>query len=248
MHLPDARNGHLGFFSRSPRVAGHRGWRTRFPDNTLAGLVAAGAEVGAVEVDVRRTGDGRLILSHDPVVGGMRVAETAWDELRSLDLGDGHRPCTLAEALAALPGVAVDLEVKNLPHEPGYEPDHRVAVETAGMARPGDVVTGFNWAAMDAVRREVPSVPTGLLVGREEDFDGAVRWAAGAGHGSVAPERRILLGRPERVEACRAEGLAVVAWTVDDPAEARWLAEAGVDAIITDDPGAIRRALEEASG
>lgn len=248
MHLSGPRNGHLGFFSRSPRVAGHRGWRTRFPDNTLAGLVAAGVEVGAVEIDVRRTGDGRLILSHDPVLGGMRVAEAVWDELSSIDLGGGHRPCTLAEALEALPEVAVDLEVKNLPHEPGYEHDHRVAVETAEMARPGDVLTSFNWASMDAARRAVPSVPTGLLVGREADFDGAVRWAADAGHGSVAPERRILLGRPERVEACRAAGLAVAAWTVDDPEEAGWLAAAGVDAIITDDPGAIRRALEEASG
>ena len=94
-------------------VVGHRGWPTRFPDNTLSGLLAAADVVDAVEIDVRRSADGKLVLAHDPLLGGLVVSDTPWSTLMELDLGDGHHPILLDEALAALPGTPVQLEVKN---------------------------------------------------------------------------------------------------------------------------------------
>jgi glycerophosphoryl diester phosphodiesterase len=41
------------------------------------------------------------------------------------------------------------------------------------------------------------------------------------------------------VEACRRRGVAVHAWTINDPRTARALVETGVDAIITDDPRSV---------
>jgi glycerophosphoryl diester phosphodiesterase len=237
-------NGPLGFFSRSSVVVGHRGDRARFPDNTLAALLSAGAEVGAVEVDVRRTGDGRLILSHDPELGGHRVASTAWQDLATLDLGGGHRPVVVDEALPALAGVAVDWELKNLPHEPGFEPDHRVALEVAALARPYDIVSSFWWPNVDAVRVHHPDVATGLLVAVSEPFAAAVDHAVRHGHRALFPDRRLLVGHPGRIALAHEAGLAVGVWTVNDPTEGRWLVDAGADAVVTDDPISMRRALE----
>src|SRR3990172_3551604 len=122
-------------------VVGHRGWPTRFPDNTLSGLLAATTVADAVEVDVRRCADGKLVLSHDPDLAGYLVTAHGWGFLGELDLGGGHHPVLLDEALGALPATPVLLEVKNLPNQPGFEPDHRIGLHTTSKARPRGVVS-----------------------------------------------------------------------------------------------------------
>jgi len=211
-------------------VVGHRGWPTRFPDNTLGGFLAAAAVADAVELDVRRSADGKLVLSHDPALGGLVVAETPWSRLCELDLGDGHHPALLDEALAALVGTPAQLEVKNSPAEPGYEPDHRLAMETAERARPGDIVTGFNPASLAAVRRVFPDAATGLCVTAAVAFDEAVELCLDAGHHAVVPDQSLV---PERLHV----EVEVYPWTVNDPVRAHELVERGVTGIITDDPG-----------
>jgi glycerophosphoryl diester phosphodiesterase len=76
-------------------VVGHRGWPTRYPDNTLAGFISASEVADAIETDVRRCGDGKLVLSHDPVLDGLEVASNPWSVLGEIDLGDGHHPSLL---------------------------------------------------------------------------------------------------------------------------------------------------------
>lgn len=220
------------FFCGVP-VWGHRGWPTRHPDNTLAGIEAAAGVAAGVEIDVRRLRDGRLVLSHDADLVGHVVAESAWEELAGLDVGDGHHPCLL-DHLAGL-AVPIDLEVKQHPLEPGFETDHRTALEVAAWAREGDVVTSFWWPAMDAVRADRPSVSTGLLVDRDQDAHVALDHAARIGHGTIAPHHSAIDRR--LVGAAHAERVAVVAWTVDTADEALRLAEMAVDAIITNRPG-----------
>jgi len=99
----------------TPMVVGHRGWPARFPDNTLAGFMAAASVADAVELDVRRSADGKLVLSHDPSIGGLPVSSHQWQELLELDLGDGHRPALLDEVVAAVPNLAIQFEIKNSP-------------------------------------------------------------------------------------------------------------------------------------
>jgi len=217
-------------------VIGHRGWPSRYPDNTLSGLLAASGVADAVEVDVRRSGDGRLVLSHDPDLGGLPVARTPWAELCEVDLGDGHHPVLLDEALAALAGTTVQLEVKNWPFDPGFEPDHRIALETAERARPGDLVTGFNPQSLQAVRRVFPDAVTGLCVPPGYPFDEAVNLCLDAGHDALVPHFSLVTGEVN-------VGLEVFPWTVNEPAGARELVEYGVTGIITDDPGRLATIL-----
>jgi glycerophosphoryl diester phosphodiesterase len=195
-------------------------------------LIAAAAVADAVEVDVRRSVDGKLVLSHDPDLSGHVVAETPWSKLCLLDLGGLHHPALLDEALAALPDTPVQLEVKNLPMDPGFEPDHRLALETAERARPGDMLTGFNPEMLITVRRVFPDVATGLAIPAGVAFDEAVKHCLDAGHQALVPDHSLLT---EEVN----ETIAVFAWTVDDPNRARELVELGVTGIITNDPGLI---------
>jgi glycerophosphoryl diester phosphodiesterase len=220
-------------------VIAHRGWPRRFPDNTLAGVLAASSVADMVEVDVRRSGDGKLVLSHDPLIQGHVVAEQRWSFLGGLDLGEGHRPALLDEALAALPDFPVLIEVKNEPFAPGYEPDHRVALEVAERCRPGDVVSSFNWASMRRVRDLYPEAATGLAVGAPDAWGEAIEECHQAGHETLIPDHRFL----DEGQLERAGGLEVYTWTVNDPARARELALLGASGIITDTPDLIKQAL-----
>ena len=210
-------------------VIGHRGWPTRFPENTLSGFLAAATVADGVEMDIRRSADGKLVLSHDPFIGGVPVSTNAWSELAELDVGDGHHPALLDEVLAALPTTSVQLEVKNWPTDPGFEPDHRIALEVAERARPGDLVTGFNPDSLATVRRVFPDVPTGLCVSAFAALDEAVKNCLDGGHTALVPALSLITGELN-------VDLAVFPWTVNEPERARELVEFGVTGIITDDP------------
>lgn len=231
-------NEFLRLITERPQVAvvGHRGWPARFPDNTLSGLIAASEVADVVEIDVRRCRDGKLVLSHDPDIHGHVVAATPWAVLSEIDLGDMHHPALLDEALAALPDTPVQMEIKNLPFEAGFEPDHRLALEAAERARFGDLVTGFNPETLAAVRRVFPDVPTGLAVSAGVSFDEVVNHCLDVGHHALVPDHSLLTA-PINAE------IAVYPWTVNSPSRARELVELGVTGIITDDPGLLRETI-----
>lgn len=217
------------------KIVAHRGWPARFPDNVLAGFLAVSDAADAVELDVRRSGDGKLILAHDPEIASHVVATTSSAALVELDVGDGHHPALLDEVLAALPDLPVQLEVKNLPFQPGYEPDQRLALEVAERARPGDMVTSFNPMTVDAVRRVFPQVRTGLALGAGGDLAEAVTTCRRAGHVAVIPAEALIDRAPNL------EDLEIYPWIVNDPIRAGELAELGVSGIITDDAPRLRQ-------
>lgn len=217
-------------------IVGHRGWPTRFPDNTLSGLMAAAEVADSVELDVRRSADGKLALAHDPVLGGLSVPDTPWARLCELDLGGGHHPALLDEAIPALPDTPIQLEVKNWPLDPGFEPDHRLALETAERARPGDVVTSFNPETLAAVRRSYPEVATGLAIPAAFALDEAVKQCLDAGHQTLVPDHSLI------TEELNVD-IDVYPWTVNSVERAQELVEFGVTGIITDDPGLMHDTL-----
>jgi glycerophosphoryl diester phosphodiesterase len=88
-------------------VYAHRGVHVTERENTLASFRAAVAlGVDGVELDVRRTRDGVLVVHHDPAVGSLSIAHSARSALPD------YVP-TLGEALDSLEGVAVNVEIKN---------------------------------------------------------------------------------------------------------------------------------------
>lgn len=243
-----------------PSVIGHRGAARHAPENTLAGLRKA-AEHGApwVEVDVMLTADGTAVLHHDEtlerITGLSRpMAELGYDELAALDAGSwfgaafAEEPVpTLEEALACLAelGLGLNLEVKPTP---GREAETaKVAARILQRSWPVDLppplISSFKRASLAAMKSAAPAFPRGLLVeALPEDWREA---AAELGCVTLHLDHEALT--PSVVEAVKASGLGLAAYTVNDPAEAVRLRTWGVDAIITDDPRAVLAALAAAS-
>jgi glycerophosphoryl diester phosphodiesterase len=232
-----------------PLVLGHRGASATAPENTVAAFARA-RELGAdgVELDVRRSADGVLTLHHDPEVPGVGpVRDATLADLRAA------RPdiATLADALDACRGLLVNVEVKCLPWEPDADRDGSVmratvdALSAFAATAPGAsfVLSSFDLGAVDLARAYAPGVPTGWLT-HGQAVEDAARTAAGHGHGWVNPDvRAALAGGAAGIAAAHAAGLRVSVWTVDDPGDARALAAAGVDIIITNVPDVVLAAL-----
>jgi glycerophosphoryl diester phosphodiesterase len=227
----------------APIVEAHRGstdpaagvW-----ENTLEAFARA-RRVGAdgVELDVRLTADGALAVHHDEVVPGSGPVSAL--TVRQLPV---HVPL-LEAVLDLLDDLVVNVEVKNLPTEESFDPTERAARAAAGALAGRDpertLVSSFWPGALDAVREVDAGVPTGLLVVPRMDPAGAVDAAVARGCRAVHPHHSVVTA--SLVTAAHDAGLAVAAWTVNDPATTRSRAAPGGDGVITDDVPGVRAAL-----
>ena len=217
-------------------VIAHRGASRLARENTIEAFERA-VEVGAdgVELDVRRSADGVLVVHHDAHVSDGRViATTPWHEL------PWYVP-TLGDALDACAGAWVDIEIKNDEREPDFDPQDRVAVEVlatlAERAPSRWLLSSFRLQTVDRCRRIDPAVPTAwLTLGLAP---ATVDRVAAAGHTAVHPWERAVTA--EEVARCHEAGILVNAWTCNDPARFTALAAAGVDGIVTDVPEVMSR-------
>ncbi len=229
-------------------VLAHRGANRLAPENTVTAFTRA-LELGAdgVELDVHRTYDGLLIVRHDADTGAGVISDLPLSTVRET-LPDVP---TLAEALDACSGRLVNVEIKNLPGDPDWDPAERAAELVVGLlaARAGHddvLVSSFNLATVDRVRALDPSVPTAWLTFGRDPFE-SLETAAVHGHSALHPDRWSLAGGgtgPEAlVERAHERGVRVNVWTVNDDADVVRMAAAGVDAVVTDVPDAALRAL-----
>jgi glycerophosphoryl diester phosphodiesterase len=209
-------------------IFGHRGSPFEAPENTLASFrAAAAAGADGIELDVRWGDGGELLVHHDPLP----------------DPVPSEVP-TLGEAMAACGGLIVNVEIKNLPTEPGWDAEEQVALAVAEEMRSRAdrvLVSAFTLASIDAVRAAAPEVPTGWLTLAGFDQVDAVATAADRGHSALHPHHSAVT--PELVDAVHAAGLRLNTWTVDDEARMRELAAMGVDGIITNLPRLAVRTL-----
>lgn len=228
-----------------PLVLGHRGAPRRARENTLEAFAIA-RQLGAdgVELDVRRTADGQLVIHHDPEAGDYGlIAGRPFEELRR------ERPDipTLVEALGELAGQFVNIEVKCLPWEPDAD-DGTVMTAVGSLVQARGhyesvVVSSFDLGALGAIRAVDARIPLGWLTSRQA-VEQAAPIAASRGVAWLHPDVASALHAPARaVELARENGLRLNVWTVDDPGDVRVLAAAGVDGIITNTPDVALAAL-----
>lgn len=215
-------------------VIAHRGASARCPENTLAAFAEAG-RLGAdmVELDVRRTADGALAVHHDAhLADGRPVVDVP---ARSLP----ETVPLLDDALDACLPMRVNVEIKNFPGEPDFDPDDVVAaLVTQLVTERGEVgrilVSSFNLAAIDAVRAAGGGLATGFLSLAGWDQFQALERAVERGHDALHPHFSAVTS--DLVREAHRLGVAVNVWTVDDPEIMRRLTDLGVDGLVTNVP------------
>ncbi|HET9610269.1 MAG TPA: glycerophosphodiester phosphodiesterase [Acidimicrobiales bacterium] len=241
-------------------VIGHRGAPLAEPENTVAAFRTAAAQgADGVELDVRRTADGALAVHHDAhLADGRAIVGVAW-----ADVPEGVPD--LDTALDACRDLAVvNVEIKNWPDDVDFDPSLAVVdrVVDALAARPtGErdrvLVSCFHLPSLDRVRERTPELATAWLVIGPVEAAGQARGAptgdggdpvaamvaeaAAHGHRALHPHHAFV--SPRLVAEAHEAGVAVNAWTCDDPERIRWLAEVGVDGVITNAPDVALAAL-----
>ncbi len=244
-----------------PLVVAHRGASATRPENTLPAIaeaLALGADV--IELDVHAAADGVAVLLHDRALLRTTGSDGTVDarsaaELACLDAGAwrgaefaGTVVPRLGDAVALIAGrdVTLCLEFKDGEYR---RPDLAAAWLIARFdqfALHGRAVANLPRAVAAQVARRDRRIRLVLdCAERARDAQDAAAIAADlAAAGAHAVEYRHDMVAPEAVQACRRLGLPVWAWTANAPAEWDRLIAAGVDAILTDDPGGLLRHLD----
>jgi len=230
-----------------PFVISHRTHGGTMPENTLVGVRAAlDAGADAIELDLRATADGVLVLLHDETLerttGDPRpVAEVTGDALAAIEVRSRpgqlppHRVPTLAEVFATVGGAAVVVvEVKAT----GIE---TLLADAIGRARAESWtwIWAFDASVARSCQRILPAVPVSRNVG--VDSVGAAGDALAIldackrdGLSGVSWDHRLV--NSDLVEATRTRELATYCWTVNEPSDIARVIDAGVDGICSDFP------------
>ncbi|HMD44571.1 MAG TPA: glycerophosphodiester phosphodiesterase [Acidimicrobiales bacterium] len=213
-------------------VFAHRGWTEEAPENTVAAFVAA-RRLGAdgVELDVRSGAGGALVVHHDAILAdGRPVAAVGPPDLPP-DVP------LLAAALEACAPMAVNVEIKNVPGEPGFDPERGIAARVVrAVAATGwperVVVSSFDPGVLDAVVAADPDLAVGWLLGRVADPPDVAAEARRRRYRALHPH--VSGVDAALVAAAHGAGLGVAVWTVNEPGDLAAMAALGVDAVITD--------------
>ncbi|SIS84138.1 glycerophosphodiester phosphodiesterase [Alicyclobacillus vulcanalis] len=223
----------------------HRGASAECPENTLPAFVRA-AELGAdmIELDVRLTGDGSVVVLHDPTVdrttdGRGLASQMRLAELRKLDAGSwfdtrfrGTPIPTLDEVFAAVPHMCLNIELKTSPVAHTRQLIRRVlGAIYRHDARQRVLISSFDHAALAEIRRFDRDIALGVLfAGRLLE---PIRLAERLGAQSLHPDIEHL--DPLFVAEAKAHHLAVYAWTAQNEQAIQHALSCHVSGIILDD-------------
>lgn len=231
------------------QVIAHRGGPAYAPENTLAAFQnAIDQGVDWLEFDVQMTKDGELIVIHDETVdrttnGTGAVADLTFEQIRSLDAGQGEKVPTFKEVveLAKGSGVKILPETKSANLYPGVEEKMlRVLEETGYLDQTG--IQSFVPASLETLQRINPGV-------RRCALSGLWKLSLSNPPGDpqiVCPMAEMVLLNPLMIRQAHAAGREVFVWfgMFENPFMFKAMRFFGADGLMSDDPLALKAALE----
>jgi glycerophosphoryl diester phosphodiesterase len=251
----------------------HRGSSAMAAENTVSAITLA-IEQGAsiVEIDVRRSSDGALVVMHDstltrttnastvfPDRAPWNVADFTLAELKQLDAGcwfspasAGERIPTLREVIETLgPDTGLLLEVKPAEQHPGIEADVHAELSALdgylehALEAGRLVVQSFDIASMRAYRSIAPNVPVGLLFSPRMPPSRALLADASTWAQQINPHYS--LADRALIDQIHDLGMTTSVYTVDDPVEIERVIDLGVDGVISNVPLVLREILQRST-
>jgi len=238
----------------------HRGASYEAPENTQAAF-DLGWQEGAegVELDIQFTQDGKVAVIHDKTTERTagaegKVAEMTLEELRRLEYGawkgekwKGEPMPLLEDVLASIPeGRRLVIEIKCGPE---VLPELERLLAAAGDKASQVVFISFGHDTVTEAKARFPEREVYWLASPEKESDGKrptveelIAKAQAAKVDGLNLSRNFAIDTAF-VQAVHDAGLKLYVWTVNDPAQAKALLEAGIDGITTDRPAWLREAV-----
>lgn len=232
-------------------ITAHRGDQSAAPENTLSAFEAA-IENGAdyVELDVTETKDGILVILHDDsLMRTTGLEKNIWDvtyeETQKLDAGSwysgefaGERIPTLEEVIRLCKGkIKMNIEIKVTGHESKEFVEKIVALIQKEELSNQCIVTSFDYDTVRMVKELDSSLQAGpILSGKEQNLENYQDMDLFSISGKILTK--------DMVEEAHKMGKPVHVWTVNDKSKIKKFWRMGVDNIITNDPGLVRKIVE----
>lgn len=229
-------------------IIAHRGYSRRAPENTLAAIEAALATgVESVEWDVQVAACGTPVLFHDPHLGRTTngvgpVRRRTLGQLQALDAGgwfspgfSGEKIPSLSQALERVKDRVrrIYVEIKGFRELEDLDRMVRIVRESGMLGSTAFI--SMDWNTVERVRGQEAEVGVGYIVEKPERFEPALERAADDPAGALAVDHRFVLEDPSLVGKAADRGVDLGVWTVDDPAEAERLYQAGVRHLTTNE-------------
>ena len=231
------------------RVIAHRGASGHRPENTLPAYeLAIEMRSDMIEIDLHKTKDGRIAITHDAELPGLgEIASHTLEELQSLDMGEGEKIPALDEVLDGFASrIPFNLELKwgTGGDYDGLEEQALEALRKRGL---GDDIlfSCFRRSVLARLRDLDPTARLALLISPRSSsypLDTALEHAAALGCEGLNPHWSQV---DERLVArAHGAGLAVSVYTVNEITAMRRMLELGVDGIFTNFPDRLRSLID----
>lgn len=228
-------------------VIAHRGDLSTAPENTLPAFtkaLAAGAD--GLELDVRLTRDRQLVVFHDHCLdrtsnGTGRVDAATFSQVRSLDVGSWFSPAfkgqgapTLDEVFESLPkDFLINVEMKVIIR--GMKLIAHLVAETIRRHQrlASTLVASFNPVALYHLRRLEPRISRGYIWSKRHPYPIRSRWFSPLVQAQWYDPANDTYN-PNLHRKFHRLGRRVLAWDVDFDGDMEAMAEARLDAVVTD--------------
>lgn len=240
----------IGHFA-PPWIVAHRGYRQKYPENTLAAFQAAvEAGVSMIELDVNFSRDRKVVVIHDATLerttdGHGAVSDNTMAELKKLDAGswfdprfaDQHLP-ELSEVLDHVIGRAmVNIEIKAHAYEHNHPPDaiEKQVVELVKQKNMQDSVLISSFEIDILVQIASMQEPAAIaLISKTPASSRIIEICTSLKVFSWHPDHLIVT--PRQVDMMHVAGLKVFPYNVDTYENYVKMMKMKVDGVITDDP------------
>jgi glycerophosphoryl diester phosphodiesterase len=229
-------------------IIGHRGFKRKYPENTMASFKAAAAfPIQGIECDVHWTKDHVPVVIHDPEVdrttsGRGFVASYTWKELRELDAGSYFDPRYASEKVPSLNELCSWISSKDLTlhlelkEQTGVSEEAFVESCLAVLKRHGivmnTVISTFYHRYIREVKKQQPLLETALLT--KTPFRRGRNYANKVAADGIHIRHSVQASMYYR--PWKKQDLTVRAYNIRTPFDFNRCRKAGITGVITDDP------------
>lgn len=242
-------NDNLVFIKWDVAVASHRGDMQAAPENSMSSIQSAlDKGVDAVEIDVRMTKDGIVVLNHDidlQRTAGvpLKISEMTYEEVREIDIGYLHSEEFAGERIPTFNEVAELMKEENatlIVDIKPYESGELLATKVANIIEKHEIagksyVQSFDYNVLQAVRKSNSEIKIGQII-----------YLAAGNLSSLDVDfytiRKTMLSE-HFVRNAHRQNREVWVWTVNLERNMREVLEYDIDGIITDYPTKLQNVL-----